>query len=268
MVKDERGKQIENPRYQLVWADEFNTNGPPDPKNWTFEEGFKRNEEIQWYQQDNAYCKDGVLIIEGRKEQKPNPTYDTTSRDWGKKRQQINYTSSSINTREKHSWQYGRFEMRARIPIDNGFWPAFWTLGVAGQWPANGEIDIMEYYKGKILANIACGTSRAYQAKWYSRTKDIIELGGNSWAAQFHVWRMDWDESEIALYVDDLLMNKVSLSNLKNRDGKGNNPFMQPHYILLNLAMGGLNGGDVTTETPFPVRFEVDYVRVFQKQTI
>jgi len=265
-LNKEIAKPAKEVAYKLVWADEFNTNGPPDSENWVFEEGFKRNEEMQWYQRDNAYCKDGLLIIEGRKEQRPNPTYDAASQDWGKKRQQIAYTSSSINTRKKHSWQYGRFEVRAKIPVDNGLWPAFWTLGVEGQWPANGEIDIMEYYKGKILANIACGTSRAYQAEWYSKTKDITELGGKAWADQFHVWRMDWDENEIALYVDDLVMNKVPLSKLKNKDSKGDNPFMQPHYILLNLAMGGLNGGDITSDTPFPARFEVDYVRVYQKE--
>ncbi len=76
---------------------------------------------------------------------------------------------------------------------------------------------------------------------------------------------MDWDENEIALYLDDQLLNKVVLNKLVNKDGSGVNPFKQPHYMLLNLAMGGMNGGDLTN-TKFPNRFEVDYVRVYQKK--
>lgn len=102
--------------------------------------------------------RQGFLIIEGRKEQKPNPNYNMGSSDWEKNRENIEYTASSINTSGKHTWKYGRFVMRGRIDISAGLWPAWWTLGVAGQWPSNGEIDIMEYYKNKLLANIACGT--------------------------------------------------------------------------------------------------------------
>jgi len=144
-----------------------------------------------------------------------------------------------------------------------GLWPAWWTLGVSGRWPANGEIDIMEFYREKLLANIACiGGNR--NAEWYSKTKPIDSLGGQTWASQFHTWRMDWDENAIALYVDDVLMNQVELSKLENKDGSGINPFKQPHYMLLNLAMGGQNGGSLA-DTKFPNRFEVDYVRVYQK---
>ncbi|MBD0374024.1 MAG: glycoside hydrolase family 16 protein, partial [Flavisolibacter sp.] len=186
------------------------------------------------------------------------------SSDWRKNRERIAYTASSINTSGKHTWQYGRFEMRGRIDIGPGLWPAWWTLGVAGQWPANGEIDIMEYYRNKLLANIACiGPDK--KAEWYSKTIPVDSLGGEAWAATFHIWRMDWDENSIALYMDDLLMNKVELSKLVNKDGSNINPFKQPHYLLLNLAMGGTNGGD-TGNTKFPNRFEVDYVRVYQKQ--
>lgn len=251
--------------YQLVWADEFDHDGPPSSKNWKFEEGFVRNKEQQWYQKENAWCEGGFLIIEARKEKRPNPSFSSTSGRWSEKRPDITHTSSSINTLGLHSWQYGRFEMRGRINTDAGLWPAFWTLGVNGQWPSNGEIDIMEYYKGNILANIACGTDKPNQAKWYSKTKAIKELGGKKWAERFHIWRMDWNEKMIALYVDDVLLNEVPLDKLVNRDGTEINPFKQPHYILLNLAMGGMNGGELG-DTKFPNRFEVDYVRVYQKK--
>ena len=181
-----------------------------------------------------------------------------------KKREQIKYTASSIHTSGKHEWKYGRFIMRGRINVYPGMWPAWWTLGTSGRWPANGEIDIMEYYRKKILANIAC-LSPDGKAEWYSNTFNTDSLGGNQWASKFHTWRMDWNENEIALYMDEVLLNKVELTRLANKDGSGINPFKQPHYMLLNLAMGGTNGGDISS-TKFPNRFEVDYVRVYQKQ--
>ena len=251
--------------YKLAWADEFNKDGKPDTANWRYEKGFVRNEELQWYQEENAFCKDGLLVIEGRKERVPNPSYKAGSSNWKTKREIIQYTASSINTSGKHSWQYGRFIMRGKIDISAGLWPAWWTLGVNGQWPSNGEIDIMEYYSNKLLFNIACGTSTTYKAEWYSNKFAADSMGGKAWAEKFHIWRMDWDENAIALYLDDQLMNKVELNKLVNKDGSNINPFKQPHYMLLNLALGGINGGDPTL-TKFPNRFEVDYVRVYQKQ--
>jgi beta-glucanase (GH16 family) len=252
--------------YKLVWADEFNTEGKLDTTKWKYELGFARNQELQWYQENNAWCENGVLIIEGRKEQKPNPKYREGSRNWATSRKNIEYTSASVNTAGKNSWQYGRFLMRGKIDVSSGLWPAWWTLGVAGEWPSNGEIDIMEYYRKMLLANIAIGTNQKYKAHWYSNTINIDELGGKQWAAKFHIWRMDWDENAISLYVDDRLLNMVEMSKLKNRDSNKLNPFKQPHYMLLNLAMGGLNGGDLA-DTVFPNRFEIDYVRVYQKPT-
>ncbi len=249
--------------YKLVWSDEFDKAGKPDTTRWRYEKGYARNEEAQWYQEDNAWCEKGLLVIEGRKESKPNPRYEAGSKDWRKSRKTIEYSASSINTSGKYTWQYGRFVMRGKIDISPGLWPAWWTLGVAGRWPANGEIDIMEYYKKKLLANIACiGSNR--KAEWYSNTFSIDSLGGKNWASNFHIWRMDWDENVVALYLDDILLNKVELSKLVNKDGSNINPFKQPHYMLLNLAMGGMNGGDIG-DTKFPNRFEVDYVRVYQK---
>ncbi|MFW0715985.1 family 16 glycosylhydrolase [Pedobacter sp. N23S346] len=249
--------------YQLVWADEFSEDGPPNPKNWTYEHGFIRNEELQWYQKENAFCKNGLLIIEARKTEEPNPDFVQDSKNWREKRKNIDYTSACLITKGLKSWQYGRFEMRARIDISEGLWPAFWTLGIDGAWPANGEIDIMEYYRGKILANIA-STAKDGKTKWFSKTKAVAELGGKAWGKKFHVWRMDWDEQSISLFVDDLLLNKTSLADLDNDDRKGLHPFKQKHYILLDLAIGGMNGGD-PKNTKFPNRFEVDYVRVYQK---
>ena len=250
--------------YTLVWSDEFEKEGPPDPAKWGHEQGFVRNEEVQWYQPENAQCKKGILVIEARKEEKPNPAYVPGSRDWRKNRKMIHYTAACLITAGKQTWKYGRFEMRGRIDISEGIWPAWWTLGIEKGWPANGEIDMMEYYRGKLLANIAC-LGKDGNPEWYSNTLPVDSMGGTNWASQFHVWRMDWTEEFIALYIDDQLLNKVALDSLVNKDGTGFNPFKQPHYMLLNLAVGGQNGGD-PGHTSFPRKLEVDYVRVYQEK--
>jgi len=242
---------------QVAWQEEFNSDGAPSSANWGYETGFVRNEEDQWYQAANAAVAGGLLTITARREQKANPNYQAGSSDWKTNRQYASYTSSSMTTSGKQSWQYGRFEMCGKIPISSGMWPAWWTLGVSGEWPSNGEIDIMEFYKGKILANVACGTSTRWQAKWDSATKAVDD----AWAAKFHVWRMDWNGTQIDLYVDDTLMNSAKLSDMLNADGKS--PFMQKAYMIVNLAIGGANGGD-PSGTSFPQTYQIDYIRVFQ----
>jgi beta-glucanase (GH16 family) len=250
-----------NPKYKLVWADEFNNDGHPDTSKWAYENGFVRNDELQWYQPENAYCKNGFLIIEAKRETKPNPNWDSLSTNWRKNRKDIHYTSACLVTKGKHTWQFGRFEMRARIDVSNGMWPAWWTLGINKSWPANGEIDIMEYYRGILLANILC-LGKDNKEEWHT-TKIPVTTLGNAWSTKFHVWRMDWTEESIALYVDDRLLNQVSVSSLVHKDGSEFNPFKQPHYMLVNLAIGGQNGGD-PEQTSFPRLFEVDYIRVYE----
>ena len=251
----------------LVWNDEFNYNGKPDKLVWIYEKGFVRNNELQWYQPENAKCKRGVLSIEGRREKIKNPDFVTGSTDWKRNREFAEYTSSSIQTRGNKQWQYGRFEIRARIDTSMGAWPAIWTLGIKGQWPSNGEIDILEFYRIKnvpaILANVAWGTGERFKAKWDSEKPPLSDFTKKDpdWVKKFHVWRMDWDEDSINLYLDDILINTTSLIETVNPDGV--NPFRQPHYLLLNLALGS-NGGN-PSKTKFPIRYEIDYVRVYQK---
>lgn len=259
--------------WQLVWSDEFNTDGALDSSVWNFEQGYARNEEAQWYQSDNAICKDGLLIIEARKEEsRKNPLYVPGSNDWRKKREFIGYTSSSVTTAGKKEFLYGRFEIKARIPVAKGAWPAIWTLGSGLEWPSCGEIDIMEYYqiKGKphILANAAWGTDKHWHAKWDSQATSYSHFTDKDidWASKFHIWRMDWDEESIKLFLDDELLNEIPLKNTVNgKIGKGINPFTKPQYLLLNLAIGGINGGPID-EAALPMKYEIDYVRVYQKE--
>ena len=258
----------------LVWSDEFDTDGRPS-KDWTYEQGLQRNQEAQWYQRQNAYVKDGCLVIEGRREHRRNPNYMAGSNDWRTNREFIEYTSSSLTTRLSQQFLYGRFEIRAKIPTATGAWPAIWLLGNKWEWPQNGEIDIMEYYikngKPSILANACWGSDQRWNAVWDSEVIPFTHFTDKDpeWADKFHVWRMDWDEHYIRIYLDDELLNEIDLSKTQNGGYGGNreNPFANrvpgfKHYLLLNLALGG-NGGEPDI-SQFPLRYYIDYVRVYQ----
>ena len=247
--------------WKLVWSDEFNMDGAPDPANWNYERGFERNNELQWYQPENARCTNGLLVIEARREHKPNPNFKPNSKNWRTSREWIEYTSASLTSRRLREFKYGKFEMRARIDTRPGSWPAFWTLGVAPgiHWPACGEIDIMEFYTGTVLANF--GYQLDGQIKWLSKKEPLNQLGDESWAKQFHIWTMEWDDQKIDLLLDGRLMNHLALADADNADQ--GNPFHRPVYFILNQAIGGNCGGD-PSETTFPVRYEVDWVRVYQ----
>ncbi|MCJ7449708.1 MAG: glycoside hydrolase family 16 protein [Bacteroidales bacterium] len=252
----------------LVWNDEFNNEGKPDPSFWRYETGFVRNQELQWYQAENANCTGGVLVIEGRKEKIKNPDFVTGSTNWKANREYAEYTSASIQTRGLKQWQFGRFEIRARIDTSHGSWPAIWTLGISGGWPSGGEIDIMEFYRIKdvptILANFAWGTEKRFVAKWDDLKKPLTDFTADDpdWTRKFHIWKMDWDKDSIRLYLDNQLLNFVLVRESVNPDGF--NPFLQPHYLLMNLAIGA-NGGD-PSKSSFPLRYEIDWVRIYQKK--
>lgn len=256
----------ENSGYVLVWQDEFDGDRNVDTSKWRFEKGFVRNQELQWYQENNAILNSGNLKITGRREVVANPIFEAGHKDWKKSRKQADYTSASINTRGKFDFQYGVVEVRAKIDTALGVWPAIWTLGIKNPWPANGEIDIMEYYRIQgvptILANAAWANEGQYRAIWDEEKIPFSEFLKQDphWPSKFHVWRMEWTDRFIKIFLDDQLLNEVDLTVTTNPDGF--NPFHQPHYILLNLAIGG-NGGDPNGSF-FPSEYLVDYVRVYQ----
>lgn len=250
------------PGQKLVWNDEFDKDGVPDPSKWNYEQGFVRNQEPQWYQPQNAWVENGFLIIEARRERVAVPSYQAGSTNWKTNRKFAEFTSSSLTTKGKTGWTYGHFEMRARIDTRPGSWPAFWTVGTSRDWPFSGEIDIMEYYNSGLLANLAWGGKTPGSAVWNSRTKPLKTFDAD-WPNQFHVWAMDWDQNQMVLSCDGQALNTQDVTKTRNGDAEAFNPFQAPQFIILNQAIGH---GD-PAKTQFPLRFEVDYVRVYQPET-
>lgn len=253
-----------NTGWKLVWRDEFNQARCPSKSKWSFEHGFVRNGELQWYQPKNAYCRDGVLVLEARREEKQNPDYHPGSTQWRLNRPAADYTSASIAS--KYSFTYGRAEALIRIDPRPGSWQAFWTLGTSfrrepNSWPATGEVEIMEYYRNLVLANVC--NPKPSGCGWSSTRQSLAGLGGQAWSDQFHLWAMDWNARRIDLFLDGKLVRRFAVADAA-RARRGNPYVNQPAFLLLSQALGGANGGD-PTDTEFPVRLEVGYVRVYQR---
>jgi beta-glucanase (GH16 family) len=251
-------------QWKLVWADEFTANGLPDSTKWTYEEGYVRNQERQYYTREraeNARAENGLLILEARKEQFPNARYQAGSENW-QRAQFAGYTSASLTTEGKVSWRYGRIEVRAKLPTGRGTWPAIWMLGVNRRevgWPACGEIDIMEYvgYDPEVIhANIH---TQAYNHVKKTGKGAPLKVP-RPWES-FHTYAIEWTPERMDFFVDD--QKYFSFANEKT--GAAAWPYDQPFYLILNIAIGGSWGGSKgIDDTIFPQRMEVDYVRVYE----
>lgn len=256
--------------YVYVWGDEFNVDGPVNRDLWTFEEGLKRGNEAQCYtdRDENAYVEGGRLKIMAKKERYKNPNYDPTSTDWRKNTEYTEYTSASLQTQNRRHFLFGRIEVRARINPKEGAFPAIWTCGYNKNWPANGEIDIMEYYNlnngdPHITANFCvspCNPKDPWATTWNSTFTPVTYFTDKDpeWIKKYHVWRMDWDEEEIKLYLDDELRNSIKIKEFRN--GDGSIAFYNTQYMWLNLAIKDFGHGIEADQL-----FEVDYFRVYQK---
>ena len=238
-------------QWKLVWSDEFNYHGLPDTNKWDYEEGFVRNREAQYYTRarlENARVEKGRLVIECRKEHfKPDG------------HEAVEYTSASLITLNRASWQYGRIEMRAKIPHGGGVWPAFWTLGTnitQVGWPASGEMDIMEFF--------STDTNHIYGTAHYAVAGRHRSDGGRVKTDQpykrFHVYAIEWYPDRIDFFFDHQKYHTVSI----DKAGQvADNPFRKPHYLILNFALGGASGGRID-DANLPQQYLVDYVRVYQ----
>lgn len=250
------------PGYELVWQDEFEQDGRPDHRKWRFDiSGNSRrwyNGEAQFYTRNdlrNAYVEDGVLTIQAR-EGPPDVIPDGGWVGQG-------YTSARLITRRTQMWTYGFFEIRAKLPCDYGTWPALWLLGVepGKTWPAVGEIDILEHVGQQPGVVHAAVHSRDYNhrnGRQRSGEKRVADV-----CSEFHRYQLHWTPDEISIGIDDHFY--FTLEN--DGTGKGSWPFDNPHYLIMNLAIGGWGGNNESRlgRTQFPQQFDIDYVRVFQK---
>lgn len=244
--------------WRLVWGDEFETEGRPDPEKWSYDSGGEGggNNELQFYTRDrpaNARVQGGHLIIEARNER------------W----QGHYYTSARLVTKGKGDWTYGRFEVRARLPSGRGTWPAIWMLPSQEKhggehWLDNGEIDIVEHVGHAPDTVHTTVHTRAYNA-----------LKGNQRGAQiyvpdartsFNVYALEWTPTEIRGFVND--QQHFSFENERCTDLEADYrqwPFDQPFHLVINLAVGGTWGGaEGIDPSIWPQRLEVDYVRVYE----
>jgi beta-glucanase (GH16 family) len=251
------------PGYRLVWSDEFDYQGQPDAAKWGYEEGFVRNKELQYYTRDrreNARVEHGMLVIEGRKERFRNPRFDPRH---GPKGEYAEYTSASLITLHKASWLYGRIELRAKLPHGKGVWPAIWMLGAnfpEVNWPACGEIDIMEFV-GHTPNQVHATVHYPIGGKHKSSHKELAVE--KPWG-DFHVYAMEWTPDRMDFYFD---RTRYHSFEVKRADESGGNPFRRPQYLLVNLALGGGWGGPLD-DAVLPQQFLVDYVRVYQKASV
>lgn len=254
--------------WKLVWSDEFEGSGLPDPARWDYEVGFVRNNEAQYYTRartENARLEKGCLAIEARKEPFKNPSFNPESQRPGARREYADYTSASVTTRGKFAWIYGRIEVRAQLPKGRGTWPAIWMLGTNRQagWPACGEIDIMEFVghePGIVHANIH---TKKYNHVLKTGKGDKLSVADASEA--FHIYALEWFPDHMDFYVDD-----HKYFTFKNEEtGSDVWPYDKEQYLILNLAIGGAWGGQKgIDDSIFPQRYLIDYVRVYQKEGV
>jgi len=238
--------------YQLVWSDEFNTDGKPDSTKWGYDVGGTGwgNNELQYYtnaRPENARVSGGNLVIETRKE------------SFGGK----NYTSARLLTKGKAQWTYGKFEIRAKLPRGRGTWPAIWTLAATNPlvWPDDGELDIME--EVGYDPNMIHGTAHS---KLYNGANGKQKGGSvliKDAQDSFHVYSMEWTASSVTWLVDG---NFYFVYNNPNT-GTDAWPFLRNFFLILNIAIGGNWGGvQGVDDSIFPQSMLIDYVRVYQQK--
>lgn len=260
---DDDGNEPEGTgEYELVWADEFDVDGAVNSDNWFHQTQLPNgvswfNGELQHYtdRTDNSYVSNGTLKIVAKRE---------SYTDQGQTKE---FTSARLNS--KYAFTYGRVDVRAKLPVGNGTWPAIWTLGRdinenggywndqygTTNWPTIGEIDIMEHWGND--PNVIHGSIHTDSSS--GATENTGKTNASNVSTEFHVYSIIWDREEIRFLLDERAYYIYRPANQNNSTW----PFDSPQYILLNIAMGGTGG---TIDAFFTESaMEIDYVRVYEE---
>jgi len=237
---------------KLVWNDEFDGKGLPDKEKWSYEKGYVRNREMQYYtveRIENAELRDGTLVITARNDK---------AVIGGQERA---ITSASLHSKDKGDWLYGRIEARAKVPSCLGSWPAIWMMPSKpkyGGWPKSGEIDILEHVgfePDKVHFNL--------HTEKYNHTKNTgrgTSIDFKNPHEDFHIYAVEWFEDHIDWYFDDRKVFTVK----NDEPGWEAWPFDQPFHVKVNFAFGGSWGASKgVNPDALPQEFIVEYVRVF-----
>lgn len=250
-IAEDAEMEVEEDNRVLVWADEFDTPGAPDPANWTYDLGDGcpnlcgwGNEEEQFYtdETDNVRVEDGMLKITAIRENRNGRPF----------------TSARLKSQDLYEFTYGRIDVRARIPEGGGTWPAIWMLGAdleTNPWPAAGEIDIMEH-RGNDAGTIF-GT--VHSPSGFGGSANGGTLSVSDATTEFHVYTVDWTADKIDFLVDG---QRYYTYNPATKDDD-TYPFNKDFFLLVNLAMGGTFGGTIDSGVN-EATLEVDYIRVYQ----
>ncbi len=253
--QDDTG-EFDLPGWRLVWQDEFNGNAIDDTK-WSHEVNADGggNNELQYYtdRAENSYVENGSLVIQALSERFTGPG---GTRD---------YTSARLRSLFKGDWLYGRFDVRAKLPIGRGLWPAVWMLPSDwqyGGWAASGEIDIMElvgHEPSRVHGTIHHGASFPNNIS----TGDHFDLVLGTFNDDYHLFTLEWEETEMRWYVDGI--HYLTINDWSTTGADFPAPFDKRFHMLLNVAVGGNWPGSPDASTVFPQTMEIDYVRVYEK---
>lgn len=231
------------PGWKLTWSDDFR--GPGALRDWTFANGGDGwgNKELQVNDSSNATLAAGSGLV-------------ITARHDGLGQQcwygACDYSAARLDTKGTFAQKYGLFEARIKLPTGHGLWPAFWMEGAdidQVQWPASGEIDVIEVNNKKpdLVEAYLHASEENYGA--YYHLPDSLSAG-------YHVYAIDWTSSGISWLVDGHTYGHVGAYS--------GWPFSQRFFIILDLAVGGTWPGSPDASTKFPAQMDVSWVRVYR----